>query len=117
MADTQMLEKGVVYSKLKDSYVVMICPFDYYGEGRHMYTFTNICKQNPELEMGDGTTKIVLNAVGTMDDVNGKLKAFLDYVAGKSVNDEYVSKLDAAVRKARANKKSKTCQWHVLSAA
>jgi len=104
MADTQMLEKGVVYSKLKDSYVIMICPFDQYGEGRHIYTFTNRCKENHDLEMGDGTTKIVLNAVGTMDDVSGGLKAFLDYVAGKTVDDEYVRKLDEAVRKARANK-------------
>lgn len=78
LADTQMLEKGVVYSKLRDSYVIMICPFDQYGEGRHVYTFTNRCKEDPDLEMGDGTTKIVLNVAGTMDDVSGGLKSFLD---------------------------------------
>ena len=104
MADTQMLEKGVVYSKLRDSYVVMICPFDPYGKGRHIYTFTNRCKEDHNLEMGDGTTKIVLNAVGTMDDVSEGLEAFLDYVAGKPVDDEYVKRLDEAVHKARANK-------------
>ncbi|MBQ7678683.1 MAG: hypothetical protein IJT34_02415 [Butyrivibrio sp.] len=48
--------------------------------------------------------KIVLNAVGTIDDVSGRLKAFLDYVAGKTVDDDYVKKLDEAVRKARANR-------------
>lgn len=105
MADTQMLEKGILYSNLKDSYVIMICPFDEYKKGRHIYTFTNKCTEEPELEMGDGTTKIVLNAVGTQDDVSEKLKAFLDYVAGKTVDDEYVKKLDEAVHKARANKK------------
>ena len=104
MADTQMLEKGMVYSRLRDSFVIMICPFDFYGEGRHIYTFTNRCKEDHALEMGDGTTKIVLNALGTMDDVSDKLRAFLDYVAGKTVDDEYVRKLDEAVRKARANK-------------
>ena len=104
MADTQMLDKGVVYSKLKDSYVVMIAPFDFYGQGRHIYTFTNRCRQDHNLEMGDGTTKIVLNANGTIDDVSEKLKAFLDYVAGKAVDDEYVKKLDEAVQKARMNK-------------
>ena len=105
MADTQMLEKGILYSNLKDSYVIMICPFDEYKKGRHIYTFTNKCTEEPELEMGDGTTKIVLNAIGTQDDVSEKLKAFLDYVAGKTVDDEYVKKLDEAVHKARANKK------------
>ncbi len=93
MADTQMLEKGFLYSNLKDSYVIMICPFDQYETGRHIYTFTNKCTEVPGLEMGDGTTKIVLNAAGTLDDVGDNLKAFLDYVAVKSVNDEYTKNL------------------------
>lgn len=79
MIDTQMPEKGISYHKLKDSYLIMICPFDQYGLGLHKYTFTNRCRENPEVEMGDGSTKIVLNAVGTADDVSGSLKAFLDY--------------------------------------
>lgn len=104
MADSDMLEKGVVYSNLKDSYIIAICPFDYYDKGLHKYTFTNRCHEIPELEMNDGTTKIVLNAVGTADDVHGSLKEFLDYVAGKPSDDEYVKKLEAAVYKARQNK-------------
>ena len=54
--------------------------------------------------MADGTTKIVLNAIETMDDVSGRLKEFLRYVAGESSSDEYIQKLDDAVKKARANK-------------
>ncbi len=104
MADTQMLEKGVLYTKLQDSYMIMICNFDYYGRGRHLYTFTNRCKEEPDLEMKDGTTKIVLNAVGTKDDVDGRLKEFLKYAAGEPSEDEYVKKLDDAVKKAKANR-------------
>ena len=55
--------------------------------------------------MGDETTKIVLNAVGTADDIDDKMKAFLDYVAGKKTDDEYVKKLDQAVKKAKMNKR------------
>ena len=104
MADSEMLDKGVLYSKLKDSYVIAICPFDYYGQGLHRYTFTNRCHEINDLEMGDGTTNIVLNAIGTADDVQGRLKEFLNYVAGKPSDDAYVRKLDEAVRKARKNK-------------
>ena len=104
MADSDMLDKGVVYSKLKDSYIIAICPFDYYDKGLHKYTFTNRCHEMEHLEMGDGTTKIVLNAAGTADDVHGSLKEFLDYVAGKPSDDEYVKKLEAAVHKARQNR-------------
>jgi len=106
MADVQMLEKGTVYDELMESYVIMICPFDLFGEGRHVYTFKSLCKEDPELE--DGTFKLVLNAEGTMDDVSPKLKAFLDYMAGKAVDDEYVKKLDEAVKMARLNKKWRT---------
>ncbi len=104
MADQQMLEKGELYSKLKDSYVIMICPFDHYGLGLHRYTFTNMCHEKPGLEMEDGTTKIILNAMGTADDIDPKLKAFLDYVAGKPATDDYTKKLEDAVKKARLNK-------------
>ena len=54
--------------------------------------------------MDDGTTKIVLNAAGTADDVHCTLKEFLEYVAGKPSDDPFVKKIDDAVRKARANK-------------
>ena len=102
--DMQMLEKGVTYGKLKDSYVIVISLFDQYECGLHKYTFTYRCHEKENLEMGDGTTKIFLNAVGTEDDVSGGLKAFLDYVAGKRSDDPFVQKLESAVKLAKANK-------------
>jgi len=47
---------------------------------------------------------IVLKADSTADDVDIRLKAFLDYVAGRQTDDEYVKRLDSAVRKAGQNK-------------
>ena len=105
IADTQMLEKGTLYSNLADSYVIIICDFDHFGKGRHQYTFTNICHEDNDIELNDGSTKIVLNARGTMDDVDPKLRAFLDYVAGHMPDDDYVKRLENAVVLARANKK------------
>ena len=104
MADSMMLDKGMPYSRLRDSYVIIIGLTDPYGEGRHRYTFTNKCTEDTRIEMGDGTVKIFLNAKGDADDVDGRLRAFLDYVAGKPSDDGYVKKLDRAVQKARANK-------------
>lgn len=63
-----------------------------------------MCHEKPGLEMDDGTTKIILNATGTADDIDPKLKAFLDYVAGKPATDDYTKKLEDAVKKARLNK-------------
>ena len=46
---------------------------------------------------------VVLNAIGTADDVDDKLKAFLDYVMGIMSDDDYVRRLDMAVQEAKMN--------------
>ena len=104
MVDMQLLEKGISYDKLNESFVIMICPFDQYELGLHKYTFTYRCRENLDIEMEDGTTKIVLNADSEANDIDPELKAFLDYVAGKPSDGEYVSTLKEAVKKAKANK-------------
>ena len=104
MIDLQLIDKGQYYDELNRSYVIFICPFDAFGKGRHIYTFENICKEDDSISMGDETVKIFLNAKGTMDDVSGELKAFLDYVAGKSSEDIFVKKLKCAVEKAKKNR-------------
>lgn len=105
IADMDMLERGMPYRKLRDSYIIMICPFDMFEQGRHTYTFTNQCHEVPDLDLKDGMTKIILNASSTMEDVDEKLKTFLDYVAGRGMNDDYVRRLDDAVKNAKMNKK------------
>jgi len=105
MIDLQLLDKGQPYSKLNKSFIIFICLSDLFGRGRHRYTFENICKEEPTLFLGDGTAKIFLNTEGELEDVKGELKAFLDYVAGKPSEDEYVQKLEKAVRQAKENRK------------
>ena len=104
LIDLQLLDKNVDYKKLNDSYVIFICPFDLFGTGRHKYTFKNFCAEEPKLELGDGTGKMFLNAKGTQEDVSGNLKAFLDYVAGKKSDNDFVKRLDEEVREARKNR-------------
>ena len=104
LLDMQMIDKGEPYKKLKPSYIIFICPFDQFGMGRHIYTFENICKEDKSVLLNDGTTKIFLNAKGTMDDVSPELKAFLDYVAGKKPADPFVDELEEAVENARKNR-------------
>ena len=104
MIDLQMIDKGQSYKKLNPSYIIFICPFDMFDKGRHLYTFQNICKEDHKILLKDETTKIFLNAHGYMDDVSKELKAFLDYVAGKSTEDTFVKKLELAVKEAKRNR-------------
>jgi predicted transposase/invertase (TIGR01784 family) len=76
-----------------------------FGEGRHIYTFENCCIQNPELSLGDETTKIILNTKGTMDDVTPEMKRLLDFIDGKEPEDDFTRELDKAVQAVRKNEK------------
>lgn len=104
MIDLQLIDKGQSYKKLNLSYIIFICPFDIYGKGRHIYTFENVCKEDTSICLKDGTTKILLNAKGEMDDVSKELKAFLDYAVGKRSDDVFVRKLEKAVEAAKRNR-------------
>ena len=104
MMDLEMIDKGELYRNLKKSFVIFICPFDLFGEGRHIYTFRNFCEENKKILLGDDTAKIFLNTESEMEDTSRELRAFLDYVAGKKTEDSFVQKLEDAVKKARQNR-------------
>ena len=79
---------------------------DPFHQGKAQYTFENICKEDNSLSMGDEATKIFLNSDSDMDDVGKELRAFLDYVKGiKVTDDDFIDRLEEAVKKAKANKK------------
>lgn len=105
MIDLNILEKGENYKDLKRSFVIFVCTFDLFGEGRHIYTFENRCIQNTELGLGDGTAKIILNTKGTMNDVTPEMKKLLDFIDGKEPEDDFTRELEEAVQSVRKNEK------------
>lgn len=105
MIDLNILEKGRSYRDLKQSFVIFVCTFDLFGEGRHIYTFENRCLQNLELSFGDGTTKVILNTKGTLNDTTPELKRLLNFVDGGEPEDDLTRELDEAVRSVRKNEK------------
>lgn len=97
MIDLNLINKGAYYSELRKSYVIFICTFDPFGEGRHIYTFEHRCKEDPRIALGDESTTIFLNAKGKMDDVDDELKGFLSYVAGAVPENDFALELDENV--------------------
>lgn len=85
--DLDIISAGEDYRELKKSFVIFICTFDPFGEGRHIYTFENRCKENPTLALGDETTKIFLNTRGSLPDVDADMLEFLTYV--ENTTDAY----------------------------
>ncbi|MFR1424811.1 MAG: Rpn family recombination-promoting nuclease/putative transposase [Clostridium sp.] len=103
MIDLNILNKGESYCNLKKSYVIFICTFDPFGEGRHIYTFCNTCQENTSLTLNDDAVKIVLNTKGTIDDVSPEMKRILDYIEGKGASDTFTRELENAVQSVRQN--------------
>ncbi len=80
MIDMNMLQPGEDYNNLKDAYVIMIMPFDLFGEGKYKYTFHMNCDEIPGLKLNDGATRIFLNTRGTdAEGVSDELIHLLHY--------------------------------------
>ncbi len=105
MIDLNVLTRGGKYSLLRESYIIFICTFDEFGKGRHKYSFENVCLEDPEVKLEDGTHKIFLCAAGTMDDCSDKMKDFLDYIAGGTKSGVLSDRLRTEVEKSKSNEK------------
>lgn len=101
MIDADLLMAGKDYDELNQTFVIFICPFEVFGDGRHKYTFRNRCDENNELELHDGAIKIFLCSKGTMDDVEPDVKQFLEYVNGVLSDDEFVQEIDREIREVK----------------
>ena len=102
--DNRMMESGMEYQELKDSYVIFICTFDPFGKGRRRYTFFNVCEEDKELYADDGRTILIFNTGGCLGDLSEDAKEFLDYVENGTVSGSLSEALEEAVKYARHNK-------------
>ena len=101
--DASLLLKGEEYETLNESFVIFICMSDLFKQGRPVYTFENRCIQDPEITLGDKTTKIFLNPKYKVECVSPKLANFLKFLTDGKAVDEYTERLVEAVEAARNN--------------
>ena len=46
--DMELLDRGLKYSSLPNTYVIFICDFDPFGAEKYCYTFESMCRESPE---------------------------------------------------------------------
>ncbi|MBQ7630993.1 MAG: hypothetical protein IJS81_12415 [Selenomonadaceae bacterium] len=97
LIDMDKLKRGEHSGALGETFIIFICPFDRFKEGKHNYTFKETCAENPNIKLADGATKIFLSTKGTLDDVDEDIKAFLDYVESGIVLGAFVKEINDAV--------------------
>lgn len=83
----------------------MIAPFDLFGKGLYRYTFEGICKECPELKIGDGAVRVFINT-------NGKNKEafsteFLDFMEYLNTTSDNVAKRTSSQRIKKIHEKVK----------
>ena len=100
-----MSEKGESYDILKESYVIFICTFDFFEKGRSVYEFENVCLEDSEIKLNDGTHKMFLNTKGDKSDINKELKSLLEYFDGSEPESELTRRIDIKVIAARKNER------------
>lgn len=101
MLDLNLISKGENYKKLKKCYIIFICRFDLFGENLSRYTFENLCREKPEIKLGDESLKVFICPSERKNSVSPKLQALLNYLSGKGCEDTFTRKIDKEVKKAR----------------
>jgi len=103
MIDLNLIEKGVPYSALNQSFIIFICTFDPFGQGLYQYTFQNMCLENTNIFLGDGTTKIFFNTKGNLKDAPESLRKLLHYIETKEAEDDFTKTIDLEVEHIKSN--------------
>ena len=78
--DMDMLLSGLTYDTLPDSYVIFICDYDPFNEGKYRYTIESHCKEFPDIDYQDGVHTIILNNRGqNPEEISEALFSFIQY--------------------------------------
>ena len=97
--DMELLAKGCEYIELPDSYVIFLCDFDPFGEGKYRYTFRKSCEETQKASLKDGQCIMFLNTRGeNAEDVPKELVSFLKFV-------HYVRQVQKSVTHIKGNRK------------
>lgn len=110
--DVQLLEPGERdFNKMKDVYLIMICPFDLFGKGACRYTFHEVCEEYPDLKLKDGGYRMFINTKGKNRlEFSREFVELLDYINApveeleKYTTTERMKQLHKGIQKLKRDK-------------
>ena len=105
--DISFLDKGNFYNNLNDSFIIFICTFDAIGKNRPVYTFENICLEDKNTPLQDGTKKVIINAEAFKDTENKELKEFLEYLKTGKTKSEFTRRIEEMIQTVKQNEQAR----------
>ena len=108
-ADIDNTSPGELYSEMKDNYVIFICTFDPFLQGKAFYKFENYCLDcNPPLSLNDGTYKIFLNtAADDLTLLDLELKLFYDYIRRGTADSTLTEKINSSITELKEDRETR----------
>ena len=98
MCDSEALNKGEVYYKLKDLYIMFLCPEDIFGQGKAVYRFKNLEVDNPKIELGDLCYKNFYIFNKYRDVAEKSIREYLEYFATRMPKSPETENIDRLVK-------------------
>ena len=105
--DISFLDKGNFYNNLNDSFIIFICLFDVLGKNRSVYTFENICLEDKNISLQDGTKKVIINADAFNNTKNKELKEFLEYLKTGKTKSEFTRRIEEVIQTIKENEQAR----------
>ena len=105
--DISFLDKGNFYNDLNESFIIFICLFDVIGKNKPIYTFENICIENKNISLQDGTKKVIINADAFNNTRNKALKVFLEYLKTGKTKSEFTRRIEEVIQTIKENEQAR----------
>ncbi|UTC68456.1 MULTISPECIES: Rpn family recombination-promoting nuclease/putative transposase [unclassified Treponema] len=112
--DISFLNKGNSYNNLNDSFIIFICLFDIIGKNRPVYTFENLCIEDKNTPLQDGTKKVIINAEAFENTDDKELKDFLTYLKTGKANNEFTREIETMIQTVKQNEQARQ-EYRLLS--
>ena len=112
--DVSLLEPGSTdFNLLNDSCFILIAPFDIFGKELYRYTFEGVCRECPELKLGDGAVKIFINTRGkNREEFSEEFLDFMEYITESTdkhadeTKSERIKLIHEKVKRIKASEKA-----------
>ena len=112
--DISFLDKGNSYNSLNDSFIIFICLFDIIGKNRPVYTFENLCIEDKNTSLQDGTRKVIINAEAFNNTEDKELKEFLEYLKTGKATNEFTREIETMIQTVKQNEQARQ-EYRLLS--
>ena len=105
--DISFLDKGNFYNNLNDSFIIFICTFDAIGKNKPIYTFENLCIEDKNTPLQDGSRKVIINADAFNNAKNKALKGFLEYLKTGKTKSEFTRRIEEVIQTIKENEQAR----------